>query len=142
MEIKLGNSCGSCIHSNKPKNPREHAAHYEVAKTERWCFKHGCHVTRETTCADHEGVNRSAKTCFTRLKKYNERIVMVKEILECMVDNQTIRVGDKLFYKKDNWLCYSYIYIGGVNSFEHKIRTKDSSCDIYLLEILKQLKQI
>lgn len=38
MNLKIGNSCGSCIHSNRPKIPREHAAHYEVAKTERWCY--------------------------------------------------------------------------------------------------------
>jgi hypothetical protein len=73
MKLKIGNSCGSCVHTNKPKTPREHAAYYEVAKTERWCFKHNCHVTRETTCDDHEGINRSAKTSFPRIEKFNSR---------------------------------------------------------------------
>ena len=102
MEIRLGNCCGSCIHSNRPKTPRDHAAHYEVAKTERWCFKHDCHITRESSCDDHEGVSRAAKTAFTRLIKYNARRKAILELAELM-GNKPITTRDYIYFAKNNW---------------------------------------
>ncbi|MFW6247213.1 MAG: hypothetical protein ACOC22_03530, partial [bacterium] len=107
MELRIGKSCGSCIHTNKPKTPRDHAAHYEVAKTERWCFKHNCHVTRETVCDDYDGVNRSAKTNFTRIKKFNDRIETVKLILD-KIGDRVITINHWKYYKKDGWLYYNF----------------------------------
>lgn len=136
MELKLANSCGSCINANRPKKPLEpHAAHYEVAKTERWCYLHGCHVTRETTCDDHEGVNRAAKTAFTRIKNFNERIVITKKVVELIGDKE-LRYGDKTYYVKDNWLWYKY---DSIRNSEYRVRTKsgyDGKCMNDLLKML------
>lgn len=134
MNLKLGNSCGSCIHSNRPQTPREHAAHYEVAKTERWCFKHNCHTTREATCDDHEGTNRAGKTAFTRVIKYNQRLEKVKKFIEIMGDKEVI-VDDRIYYVKDGWLQYKY----DRSNYEHPIRSKDSSTDRHIKEILAEI---
>lgn len=137
MNIQLGKSCGSCIHTNRPKQPREHAAHYEVAKTERWCFKHNCHVSRETVCeSDYEGVNRSAKTSYSRILKFNKRIETVKEILELIGDKE-IYAGYYTYKKIDNWLSYKGGY--SFSSYD-KVRTKSSSHDKDFIKLLKQLK--
>lgn len=136
MEIKMGKSCGSCIHTNKPKKPREHAAHYETAKTERWCFNHNCHVTRETTCEDHEGVNRGAKTAFTRTKNYNKRQKEVLEVIE-LIGDKPVFTPDKIFFVKNNWLYYIYgTEPDGLkeNPYNHHypVKTKESSSTRYI----------
>lgn len=135
IDIKLGNSCGSCLNSNKPKQPREHAAHYEVAKTERWCFKHNRHVSRECTCDDYIGVNRSAKTSYSRIIKFNKRVELVLEILELIGDREII-FGNYTFFKKENWLHNRF----DNSDYSYRVSTKVSSYDKYFPEILKQLK--
>ena len=137
MEIRIGNSCGSCIHSNRPKQPREHAAHYEVAKTERWCYKHNCHITRETTCDDHEGISRAAKTSLTRTIKFNQRQVKVLEVIKLLGDKKVI-VGGVTFYVRENWLRYKYNYENPY-TYEYSVKTKESSTDRKLEEIIKIL---
>ena len=138
MELKVGNSCGSCLNSNKPKKPREHAAHYEVAKTERWCFLHNCHVTRECTCEDYKGINSSAKSSFTRITGFNKRVEIIRLIVS-KIEDKKIYVDDKIFFAKNNWLYYSY----KTNHFhaddEQQVWTKNSSADRYLTSILEQL---
>ena len=144
MELKIGNSCGSCIHTNRPKTPREHAAHYEVAKTERWCFKHNCHVTRETSCSDHEGVNRAAKTAFTRIKTYNERIILAHEVLELLKTyGKPLFVNDYTYFIKDNWIYYVYGHGKDIENerWTYTLRTKESSTMRRLNEIKKHLQK-
>ena len=133
MEIRLGNSCGSCIHTNKPKKPREHAAHYEVAKTERWCFKHNCHVTRETCCDDYKGVSRAAKTAFTRIKNFNKRAAEVRRVAALMPEGE-IAVRNYKFRKKGDWIEYCYISHYGSDIW-YNIRSKESSTDRMLVSL-------
>ena len=145
MELRLGNSCGSCIHSNRPKTPRDHAAHYEVAKTERWCFKHNQHVTRESTCDDYEGTNRAGKTAFTRIKTYNERLQAVREIIELMGD-KPVFTKTYIFFVKNNWLYYVYgtdpakLEENRYNT-HHAVRSKDGSIVRHLKEIREILRK-
>jgi hypothetical protein len=144
MELKLGNSCGSCIHSNRPKTPREHAAHYEVAKTERWCFKHNQHITRESSCDDHEGVSRAAKTAFTRLIKYNARRKAILELAELMT-NKPVITRDRIYFAKNNWVYYVYgndlKKLNESNNYYHySLRSKESSTDRKIKEIKEYLK--
>lgn len=133
----MGKSCGSCIHTNVPKKPREHAAHYETAKTERWCFKHNCHVTRETTCEDHEGINRGAKTAFTRTKNYNLRQKEVLKVIELMNGREVV-MRDKTFFIEDGWLKYQYHRSSG--SYTYSISSRQSNTDRYLKELKEHLK--
>jgi len=135
MELKIGSSCGSCIHANKPKKPSEtHAAHYEVAKTERWCFKHNCHVTRETVCDDHEGITKAAKTAFTRVLNFNKRIETVKRVVELLGDKE-MKLSYYTYYVKDNWLHYKFNDF----NYESKLSTKSASHDRDLEKLLELL---
>ena len=137
VELSVGNSCGSCIHTNKPKTPRGHAAHYEVAKTERWCFKHQCHVTRETTCPDHEGVNRGAKTAFTRIKKFNLRAEEVRAVAKLM-GTDIVETHSYKFRAVDGWI--EYCYKSSYREAWYDIRSKESSTDKYMKEIREKLE--
>ena len=53
-ELKIANCCGNCKYVSRPKQPSEHEAYYNVAKTERWCYLHNWYITRETVCDDFE----------------------------------------------------------------------------------------
>lgn len=144
MELKMGNSCGSCINSNRPKTPRDHAAHYEVAKTERWCFKHNCHITRETTCDDYDGINRAAKTGFTRTKKFNERRLKILELVELLGEKKII-INNCIYFVENGWI--SYIYGNNINDIKSKYKTiwklksKDSDIERITQKIIDHLNE-
>lgn len=137
--LEIGKSCGSCIHTNRPKKPREHAAHYEIAKTERWCFKHQCHVTRETYCEDHEGVNRAAKTAFTRIKTYNDRAQEVREVAKLM-GTDIVETHSYKFRVVNGWIeeCYKSNY---GNEHWRAMRSKESSTMRHLKAIREKLEE-
>lgn len=139
LNLRMGTSCGSCIHTNRPKKPREHAAHYEVAKTERWCFKHQCHVTRETTCDDYEGVNRAAKTAFTRIKNYNQRALEVRDVVKHMPEGE-VEVDDYKYRVSGDWIAYCYKSKYGSNEQWYNLRSKEKSTERQLERIREQLK--
>ena len=144
MELKLGNSCGSCIHSNRPKKPRDHAAHYEVAKTERWCYLHNCHITRETTCDNYEGINRAAKTALTRTKTYNERRLKILELVELLGDKKII-TNSYIYFVENGWI--SYVYGKSIDDFNSnyrsvwKLSSKESSTNRKIQEIFEYLNK-
>lgn len=137
MELKIGTSCGSCIHTNRPKKPREHAAHYEVAKTERWCFKRNCHVTRETCCDDHEGVNRAAKTAFTRIKNHNIRALDVRDVVKHMPDTE-VKTQNYIYRITGDWIEYSHIS-GYTNNHWYKLSSKEAGTTRHLDIIREEL---
>lgn len=98
MNLRLANCCGSCKHVNKPKKPEEHAAHYTVAKTERWCFKHGIPTMREALCDDYEFESkRGANPAFKRILKQNEKLNKIIEIKKYM---QTKNINE-LYYPSE-----------------------------------------
>ena len=134
FELRMGKSCGSCIHTNRPKKPREHAAHYEVAKTERWCFKHGCHVTRETSCDDHEGVSRAAKTAFTRIKNYNQTALEIRDVVKRMPEGEIV-IGQYHYRLAGDWIEESF---GG--TYWHSLSAKQKSTTRDLERIREELK--
>lgn len=134
MELSIAKSCGSCIHTNKPKKPREHAAHYEVAKTERWCYLHKCHVIRECVCDDYGGINKATKGNFTRIKTYNEINNLIIEILELIGDNE-IQVDNDIYFKYDNWLYRRYVS----SNYKYIVSSK-SGYSNKLIKILSMLK--
>lgn len=139
--LRIGNSCGSCISTNKPRTPHKHAAHYEVAKTERWCFKHSRNVTRETVCDDYEGVNSSSKKSFTRIKNFNKRVEKINEIVELLGENGEIEVfNDYTFYVHNNSLFHYNNKYSYRKDFSNYVSSKSSSNDRYIEFILNKLK--
>lgn len=136
VELKIAKSCGSCLHTNKPKKPRDHAAHYEVAKTERWCFKHEINVTRECCCNDHEGNNRASKTGLTRINKFNLRLEKIKRIVT-LIGNNVIKIGNYNYRLNDKGLL-SYSYDNSNHMWI--VRSKESSSDKHIDNLLEKLE--
>ena len=114
MEIRIAHCCRACKHSSKPKKPEDHAAYYSVAKTERWCYKHGINITRETVCDEFEIENKKgAVPAFKRILAFNKKLEKIIEIKNWM-QNSSIDVitydrldfaivDDKIHYKYNNW---------------------------------------
>ena len=122
MNLRLAECCGSCIHVNRPKKPEDHAAHYSVAKTERWCFKHSIPTMREAVCDSFElEKKKGANPAFKRILSQNKKLQQIIEIKNYMVENKIERI-DKGYYDYyyavvDDRLCECYIssYTGNIN---------------------------
>ena len=81
VKLDFAKCCGNCVYASKPKKPECHAAHYDVAKTERWCYNHGIYITRETVCDDFavESKRGGIPAC-KRVLKFNEKLSALKEL--------------------------------------------------------------
>lgn len=82
--------------------------------------------------------SRAAKTSFTKLAKYNERLAKIKEVMTLIGDKQVILAdggATKTFFVRNNRLKYYY----GEN-YEYSISAKESSTDRKLEEIRKYFK--
>ena len=82
IELKFAKCCGNCIHSSRPKKPEDHAAHYDVSKTERWCYLHNQYITRECVCDSFDQDNkRGGVPACKRVFAFNRKLVMYNAIL-------------------------------------------------------------
>ncbi len=95
VKLSIAKCCGACMHVNKPKKPQDHAAHYEVAKTERWCYKYNIPTVREAVC--EEGFELAAgrcaaKTNLGRANKQNERLQRILAIRDWMVEHNIDKI--------------------------------------------------
>ena len=143
IDLTFAKCCGNCVHSSRPKKPEDHAAHYDVAKTERWCYKHCCYITRETVCDEFEQDNKkggvpAAKRILKfnqKLKKYNELRDRAKELCVTEVQGSECTYAlrnDKWYYKYTLWKDGNY----------WAIRCKDRDAEGQLQEIEKKLNEI
>ena len=83
--LRLSECCGSCIHCNKPKNPSGHIAHYEVAKTQRWCYNNDCYTTRECVCDCYEPISKGGSVSSSkRVFSFNKRLQKILDVIERM----------------------------------------------------------
>lgn len=89
MNLRIADCCGACVHVDVPKKPEDHAPHYSVAKTERWCFKHGVPVTRESVCDDFTlETKKGAVLAFKRILAFNRKLTQIISIKDWMEQNQ------------------------------------------------------
>lgn len=131
VELRCGMCCGTCEHSSKPKTPSgTHTAHYDVSKTERWCYKHNQNITRETLCDDYSFDKKSAGArAATRAFSFNRRARAV------------LALGEKL---GDTWVPYGrdYLHIdgpyivctwsSGEHMYSHRYGPKENNTDRYI----------
>lgn len=81
VNLSFAKCCGNCIHASKPRKPDNHAAHYDVAKTERWCYLHNVHITRETVCDDFSWeTKKGGVPACKRVFKFNEKLLLLREV--------------------------------------------------------------
>lgn len=114
MELKLAKCCGSCKHSNKPKQPSDHAPHYSVAKTERWCYKYNIHTTRESYCEEGYELEKrkGASPAYTRILSFNKKLNQIIKIknwmIECNIDELKTNDRYPCYFKiKDEKIYYA-----------------------------------
>lgn len=141
MNLTFAKCCGNCIHSNKPKKPSDHAAHYDVAKTERWCFKNNCYITRETVCDEFEQENKKGGVpAAKRIFKFNQKLQKHNELRDKAERwGVTELQGDCESYALiDGRWCYKYTALG--TPYYHPIRCKDRDAEKQLNEIEEMLR--
>lgn len=109
--LRLSKCCGTCIHVNKPKQPEDHAAHYTVAKTQRWCYKNNIMTTRECICDDYEMIqSRGAISSAKRVFNFNDRAERIKKLAKFFeISGVGIIYKGSNHYKAENgWLYYGW----------------------------------
>lgn len=143
MDLTFAKCCGSCIHSNKPKKPSDHAAHYDVAKTERWCYKHNCYITRETVCDEFEQENKKGGVpAAKRIFKFNQKLQKYNELRDKANQFGVMEIQGSLciYALRDNKWYYKYAYSG--SGYYWAIRCKDRDTEEQLKEIENKLNEI
>lgn len=141
MNLTFAKCCGNCMYSNKPKKPSDHAAHYDVAKTERWCYKHNCYITRETVCDEFEQENKKGGVpAAKRIFKFNQKLQKHNELRDKAERlGVTELQGDYESYALiDGRWCYKYTALG--TPYYHSIRCKDRDAEKQLNEIEEMLR--
>lgn len=113
--LRLSQCCGSCIHSSKPKIPYEHCCYYDVAKTERWCYKNNCHITRECVCDCYEPITKGgAVSSSKRVFAFNRRLEKILNIIQRMKKLNITEIklsnnkNNERIILENNRLCYAY----------------------------------
>lgn len=146
MELRIAQCCGACKYVNQPKIPEPHTAHYTVAKTERWCYKHGISVTRETVCNDYEQeTKKGAVPAFKRILAFNKKLKKIMEIKDWMIKNS---ISILIYYDKpghenmkfsiiDNKIYYSWCNLSYSDAW-HIVSCKSNYEYEKLLEAVKQ----
>ena len=148
-EIKIAQCCGTCIHSNKPKQPQEHEAHYMVAKTERWCYLNKCHTTRECVCDNYEIDNKKGGVpACKRVFKFNERAKRILKLMELMQENgieelNTYGWNPRSYIIKNNWLYerHKWTYNQEEKYYDWLISSKENSFDDIEKDLLDDLNK-
>ena len=115
VNISFAKCCGNCMHASKPKKPDTHAAHYDVAKTERWCYLHNIYITRETVCDDFSWeTKKGGVPACKRILKFNEKLLLLRKIqrkfkklnllnVEMKINNRFVMVCEGI-----NYVPYGY----------------------------------
>lgn len=101
--LKFAYCCGNCIHSSRPKTPNEHEAYYNVAKTERWCYKNNWYITRECVCDDFELDSKSGGVpACKRAFAFNNKVVEINLIRKKMNELNVTYIYEpgKIIYKR------------------------------------------
>jgi hypothetical protein len=132
--LETAKCCGSCIWTNKKKRmtPEDHAPHYTVAKTERWCEKFSIPTVREAVCSDFElEPIRGGAAAVKRALKQNRRLAAILELKARLEkEKKIIWKGYKFAISADDRVVYSWL--GYDTSSWHKMDCKESRFDKFL----------
>lgn len=144
INLTFAKCCGNCVHSSRPKKPEDHAAHYDVAKTERWCYKHNCYITRETVCDEFEQDNKKGGVpAAKRILKFNQKLRKYNELRDKAqkLGITEVQGSEHIYVLRDNKWYYKYIGWRWEGSY-WAIRCKDKDAEKQLQEIEQKLNEI
>lgn len=110
MQIKLANCCSCCEYTKVPKENKKtfepHAAHYEVAKTLRWCYRHSVFTAREGICDDFKFRKNSAGVKAVGMaNKRNERLSIISRIVDFFNNHDDIVFVQSIKYASKYFIC-------------------------------------
>lgn len=144
IDLTFAKCCGNCVHSSRPKKPEDHAAHYDVAKTERWCYKHNCYITRETVCDEFEQDNKKGGVpAAKRILKFNQKLQKYNELRDKAKELGVVEIqgSEHIYVLRDNKWYYKYHGWRWEGSY-WAIRCKNRDAEEQLNEIEKKLNEI
>ena len=114
IELKISSCCGTCFWANgahtKKREVETHAAHYSIAKTERWCAKHNIPTSREAVCENGYEIDqkKGGAPAVKRAKKQVEHLQKILKAKTFIETNGPIVVGNKTYIISNDRLCYLY----------------------------------
>jgi hypothetical protein len=110
-----------------------HAAHYSVAKTERWCHKLNIPVSRESFCKDENYEMEIKKGGVPAVKRANSQIRRLEKILklkEKILKDGPIEYENKRYIISDERVCY--VYCNWNDNRPSYVSCKDNSSDEFM----------
>lgn len=144
-DLQIAKCCGTCIHCNRPRKPDDHAAHYTVSKTQRWCYLHKIRTTRECICGNYEKEDKKggAPAC-KRIFKFNERAKRIETFIEAMKNLGVIELSanNTLFTLHNDWLCRKYEFSWSKEPSYWKVRDDESDFDRFEKALWESLNKI
>lgn len=127
--LETAKCCGSCVWTNKKKRPQpeDHAPHYTVAKTERWCEKFNIPTVREAVCTDFElEPKRGGAAAVKRALKQNRRLAAILELKARLEKEKKITWEGHLLRIENDLVVYAY---RDASYGWHKMSCKTSTFD-------------
>lgn len=137
--LRFAECCGNCVHCNRPKQPSDHAAHYTVAKTQRWCYHHKFRTTREAVCDNFElEQKKGGVPAIKRVFNFHKRAERIKRIAEKMKGRE-IEVFGYVVFEENGWLYRKYNTSSGeyISKFDDDAGYRDDMLD----ELGKELEK-
>jgi hypothetical protein len=129
--LRFAECCGNCVHCNRPKQPSDHAAHYTVAKTQRWCYHHKFRTTREAVCDNFElEQKKGGIPAIKRVLNFHKRAERIKGLAEKMKDRE-IEVFGYTIFEQNGWLYRRFRMFGRTyeDPFEDDAGHRDDMLD-------------
>lgn len=136
LGLQIAKCCGTCISANEKKRdiPGDHAPHYTVAKTERWCSKFKIPTVREAVCDEWTLCEkRGGEPAVKRALSQNRRLAEIVKL------HKRLEKEPVIF-----WRSYAFSLINGrVNyrwgngSVWHQVSCKESAFDEFLFSDTK-----
>lgn len=109
--IKIAQCCGTCVWTNQKKRPKpeDHAPHYTIAKTERWCEKFGIPTVREAVCDKWElELKRGGAAAVKRALSQNRRLRAILELRDRLLRDKIAVWNGYRFKIQNDRVVYSY----------------------------------
>ena len=131
LGLQIAKCCGTCISANEKKRdiPEDHAPHYAVAKTERWCSKFKIPTVREAVCDEWTLCEkRGGAPAVKRALSQNRRLAKIIKL------HERLEKEPEVFWKRYAFALVdgrvNYRWDGG--SFWHLVSCKENAFDDFL----------
>lgn len=131
ITLEIAKCCGTCAganHKARPQ-PQDHAPHYMIAKTERWCQKHSIPTVREAVCPDWElEPKKGGVPAVKRALRQNLRLQAILKLKEQLYNDKVLVWEGYRFEIEKDYVVYSR-WISDSNGYTHRISCKESRFD-------------